>query len=90
MVFDKIFKLRGQSVFKNLQVKEYIVMTAHNLKALHSNPDSNRTRTHNLLVCKRTLNHLAKLAKQLSRFVNTYLYGACACMLLLCHVPVSE
>ena len=59
----KIFKLRGQSVFKNLQVKEYIVMTAHNLKALHSNPDSNRTRTHNLLVCKRTLNHLAKLAK---------------------------
>ena len=40
------------------------------------------TRTHNHLVHKRTLNHLAKLAKWLS----TYLYGAFDCMLLSCHV----
>ena len=38
--------------------------------------DCNETRTHNHLVCKRTLNHLAQLAKLLSCVVSTYLYGA--------------
>ena len=32
--------------------------------------------THNHLVLKRTLNHLAKLVKWLSYVVNTYIYGA--------------
>ena len=36
----------------------------------------NWTRTHNHLVHKRTLNHLAKLARWLSCVVSTYLYGA--------------
>ena len=52
--------------------------------------DSNKIRSHNYLVCKRTLNHLAKLAEWLSCFVSTYLYGAFDCALLLCHVRVSE
>ena len=52
--------------------------------------DCNWTRTHNHLVHKPTLNHLAKLAKWLSCVVSTYLYGAFDCMFLSCHVRVSE
>ena len=44
--------------------------------------DCNGTRTHNRLVRKRTLNHLAKWAKWLSCVVSTYLYGAFYCMFL--------
>ena len=51
--------------------------------------DSNVIRTHNHLVRKRTLNHLAKLAKWLNCVVSTFLYGAFDCMLLsqLDHLP---
>ena len=52
--------------------------------------DSNRIWTHNLLVRKQTLNHLAKRAKWLSCVVRTYLYGAFDCMLFSCHALVSE
>ena len=52
--------------------------------------DCNWTRTHNHLVHKWTINRLAKLAKWLSCFVSTYLYGAFDCMVLPCHVHVSE
>ena len=52
--------------------------------------DSNGIRTHNHLVRKRILNHLAKLAKCLRCVVSTYLYGAFDCMSLSCHVRVSE
>ena len=52
--------------------------------------DSNVIRPHNHLVHKRTLNHVAKLAKWLSFVVSTYLYGAFDSMLLSCHVRVSE
>ena len=52
--------------------------------------DCNRTQTHKHLVCKRTLNYLAKLAKWFSYVVRTYLYRAFDCMLLSCHVRVSE
>ena len=48
--------------------------------------DCNGNRTHNHVVCKQTLNHLAKLAKWLSCFVRTYLYGAFDCMFLSCNV----
>ena len=50
----------------------------------------NWTRTQNHLVLKRTLNHLAKLAKRLSCVLSTYLYGAFDCMFLSCHVRVWE
>ena len=52
--------------------------------------DCNWTRTQNHLVCKRTLNHLAKLTKWLSCVLSTYLYGAFDCISLSCHVRVSE
>ena len=50
--------------------------------------DCNGTRTHNHLVGKRILNHLAKLAKWLSCFVTTYLYGTFDCMFLSYQVRV--
>ena len=40
-----------------------------------TNRDCNGIRTHNHLLCKWTLNHLAKLYKWLSCVVSTYLYG---------------
>ena len=43
-----------------------------------------------LTLCKRTLNHLAKLAKWFSCVASTYLYSAFDCMFLSCHVRVSE
>ena len=52
--------------------------------------DCNWTRTQNHLVCKQTLNHLAKLAKWLSCVLSTYLYGAFNSMFLSCHGRVPE
>ena len=52
--------------------------------------DCSRIQTHNHLVRKQTLDHLAKLAKWLSCVVSTYLYSETDCMLLSCHVWVSE
>ena len=52
--------------------------------------DYNGTRTHNHLFRKRTLNHLAKLAKWLSCVVCTYLYGVFDFMFLSCEVRISE
>ena len=43
--------------------------------------DCNLIQTHNFLVRKRTLNHLAKLAKWFGCVVSTYLYGAFECVL---------
>ena len=52
--------------------------------------DCKGTRTQHHLVCKKTLNKLAKLTKCLSWILSTYLYGAFDCMLLSCHVHGSE
>ena len=52
--------------------------------------DYNGIRTHNQLDPKRTLDHLAKLAKCSSCVVSTYLYGAFDCVFLSCHVCVLE
>ena len=54
------------------------------------NVDCDGTRTHNRLAHKRTLNHLAKLAKWLNCVVSTYMYGTFDCMFLSCQVRVSE
>ena len=70
-----------------LNVKELLAQSRHHIWSLS---DSNKIRTHNHLVHKRTLNHLAKAAEWLSCVVSTYLYGAFDCMLLSCHVRVSE
>ena len=52
--------------------------------------DRNGIRTHNHLVRKRSLIHLAKLAKWLICVVSTYLYGEFEFTLLSCHVRVLE
>ena len=61
-----------------------------NLHSIVFPSDSNRIRTHNHLVRKRTLNHLAPLAKWLSSVVSTYVYSAFDFMLLSRHARVSE
>ena len=69
------------------KVKELL---ARNRRDIWRLSDCNGTRTHNYLVPKRTLNHLAKVIKWLSYVVSTYLYGAFHCKLLSCHVRISE
>ena len=70
-----------------LNVKELL---AQNRRDIWYISDGNGTRTHNHLVCKRALNHLANLAKWLSCVVSTYVYGAFYCMFLSCRVRISE
>ena len=70
-----------------LNVKKLLAPSGHHIWSLS---DSNVIRTHNHLFRKRTLNHLAKLAKWLSCVVITYLYGVFDYMLLSCHVRISE
>ena len=62
-----------------LNVKERLARSRRHIWLI----DSIGTWTHNHLVCKRTLNHLAKLAKWLSCAVSSYLYGGFDCILLL-------
>ena len=73
------------SLYSCLNVKELL---ARNRRDIWSLSNSNGIRTHNHLVRKRTLNHLAKLAKWLSCVVIIYLYGAFDCMLSSCHVQI--
>ena len=75
------------TLYSCLNVKELLARSRRHILTLS---DCNGTRTHNHLVRKRTINHLAKLAKWLSCAVSTYLYGAFDCMFLYCHVRVWE
>ena len=75
------------TLYSCLHVKELL---ARNRRDIWRLSDCNGTRTHNHLVRKRTLNHLAKLSKWLSSAVSTSLYGAFDCVVLSCHVPVWE
>ena len=52
--------------------------------------NSNRIPVHNHLVHKQVLNYLAKLIKQLSCVMSTYLYGVLDYMLSSCHVRASK
>ena len=70
-----------------VNVKELLAWSRRHIWSLF---DSNRIPTHNHLVYRRTLNHLAKLVKWLSCVVSTYLYGAFDCMFLSCHVRALE
>ena len=60
-------------LYSSLNVKKLL---ARNWRGIWSLSDSNRIRTHNQLVRKRTLNHLAKLAKWLCCVASTYLHSA--------------
>ena len=68
------YALQSEStLYSSLSVKEFLPRSRLEIWSLS---DCNWTRTHNHLVHKGTLNHLAKLAKWLSCVVSTYLYGA--------------
>ena len=69
-----------------LNVKQLLARSTRHILRLS---DRSVIRTNNHLVHKRTLNHLAKLAKWMNCVVSTYLYGTFECM-LSCHVRVSE
>ena len=75
------------TLYSCLNVKELL---ARSRRKIWRWSDCNWNRTQNHLVLKPTLNHLAKLAKQWSCVLSTYLYGALECMFLLYHVRVSE
>ena len=75
------------SLYFFLNVK---VLLGWNRRNIWSPRDCHGTRTHNHLVRKGTLNHMAKLAKWLRRVPSTYLYSAFDSMLLSCHLPISE
>ena len=61
------------TLYSWLNVKEFLAWNRRNIWSLN---DYNGTLIQNLFVRKRTLSHLAKLAKWLSCVVSTYLYGA--------------
>ena len=86
MMSGTIFRVNPQSIVC-LNVKEMLVQSRQDIWSLS---DRKEIQTHNYLVRKRTVNDLAKLAKWLSCVVSTYLYGVLECMLLSCHVRVSE
>ena len=73
--------------YSSLNVKELLAVNRQDIQSLSNR---NKIQTDNHLVHKWTLNHLAKLAKWLSYIVNTYLYNVSDCMLLSCHVCISE
>ena len=78
---------RESTLFSCLNVKEPLIRKRLDIWHL---PDSNRIWTHNHLVCKPTLNHLAKPTKWSGCVVSPYLHDALDCMLLSCHVGVSD
>ena len=84
--FNYLFQSES-TLYICLKVKEIL---ARNTGDLWSLSDCNRTPTHNHLVRKWTLNHLAKLTKGLNWVVSTYMYGAFAGMFLSCEVRISE
>ena len=70
-----------------INVKELI---ARSRREIWSVSNCNWTQTHNHLVRKGTLNHLAERPKWLSYVLSIYLYVAFACMFLSCHVRIQE
>ena len=90
--FDCIFFLCNAHVLERIYIlhclnfKERLARKRRNIWRLS---ECNGIRTHNYLVCKWILNHLAKPAKWLSCVVSTYRFGAFDCMFLTCHVRVN-
>ena len=60
--------------FSKFYIKAGLIWIKHR-RDIWNLTDSNGIRIHNHLVCKQTLNHLAKLAKWLSCVMITYLCG---------------
>ena len=72
-VFVYVMHNARYTLYSCLNIKKLVPRSK---REIWSFSDSSWTRTHNRLVHKRTLNHLAKLANWLSCVVSTYLYGA--------------
>ena len=86
--YDVMYAFQSESTcYSCLNVNELL---AWSRCEIWSSSDCNWTRTHNHLVHKWTLNHLAKLTKRLSCVVSTYLYGAFDCMFLSCHMYMFQ
>ena len=86
--FHVTYAFQSESaLYSCLNVNKHL---ARSSREICRSSDCNWTRTQNHLTRKRTLNHLAKLAKWLSCVLSTYPYGAFDCMFLSCHVHVSE
>ena len=78
---------RESTLYNCLNFKELLVRNKRNIWSLN---DCKETRTHNHLLRKWTLNHLAKLIKSLSLVVSANLYLPFDCIILSCHIRVSE
>ena len=75
------------TLYSCLNVKQLLARSRSKIWSLNYR---NWIRTHNHLVRKWTLNHLAKLAKWLNCVVSTCLYGAFNCMFLEFHIKLSK
>ena len=75
------------TIYSDLNVNEILARSSCEIWIMS---DCNSTRTHNHIVYKWALKHLAKLPKWMSCLASTYLYGAFDCMFLSCHVRDSE
>ena len=82
------FRMNSHSIFAwMLRNSSLVTLKRHHIWSLS---DCNKTQTHNHVVRKWTLKHLAKLTKWFSWIVTTYPYGAFDYMFLSCHVHVPE
>ena len=79
------FRVNLHSIVAWMSVKA--LLETHHIWSLS---DGSGIQTHNHLVLKWILNHVAKLVKWLSCVVTTYLHSAIDCMLLPCHIQVSK
>ena len=71
-----------------LNVKKLLAQKSRDIWSLSACRNGTRTNKH--LVRKRRRNHLDKVFKWLSCVVSTDIYGPFDCMLLSCHIHISE
>ena len=82
------YKFESESTLCScLNVTEFL---AESRRKIWNLTDCKWTRTQKHLVCKRTLNHLAKRTKWLSSVLSTYLHGPFGCMFFSCHGRISK
>ena len=82
------YAVQSESIFYIfLNIKELLARNRCDIWRLSN---CNWIRTHNHLAQKATLNQLAEPTKWLSWVVSTYLHGAFFCLLLSCHIRISE
>ena len=91
--FDYIFlscHLWLSKLIHTVQLPKWQELLAPKTRKIQSLNDCNGTPTRNQLLCKRTFNNLTQLAKGFNYVLSNYLYISLYCMILSCHVHVSE